>query len=99
MSKELEQTVGFRREVFEEVDMMSNFEQRCKKEPDKVIKFLLECQSRQAKRIFDYSNKISVLEWEIEMTHKVVKKVTSQEVFEKFNSQIEKKKAKINVDN
>lgn len=73
---------------------MNNFEQRCKNEPDKVIKFLLECQSRQAKRIFDYSNKISALESEIEMTHKIVKKVTSQEVFEKFNSQLEKKKSK-----
>ena len=76
---------------------MNNFEQRCKNEPDKVIKSLMEMQSRQAKRIFDYSNKISALESEIEMIHKIVKKVTSQEVFEKFNSQLEKKKAKTKV--
>lgn len=76
---------------------MSKFEERCKSEPDKVIKYLMDCQSRQAKRIFDYSNKISALESEIEMIHKVVKKVTSQEVFEKFNSQLEKKKAKTKV--
>jgi hypothetical protein len=77
---------------------MSDFEERCKNEPDKVIKFLMDCQSRQAKRIFDYSNKISDLESEIELIHKIVKKVTSTEVLDKFNSQLEKKKQKLGVD-
>ncbi len=77
---------------------MSKFEERCKNEPDKVIKYLMECQSRQAKRIFDHSNKISELESEIELIHKVVKKVTSPEAFDKFNSQLEKKKQKSRVD-
>jgi len=77
---------------------MNNFEERCKNEPDKVIKFLMDCQSRQAKRIFDYSNKISDLESEIELIHKIVKKVTSTEVLDKFNSQLEKKKQKLGVD-
>ncbi len=77
---------------------MDSFKQKCVDDPQIVMKNVLEMHSRPAKRIFDYSNKISELESEIEMIHKVVKKVTSPEVFDKFNSQLEKKKQKLGVD-
>jgi len=65
--------------------MLNNFQQRCQNEPEKVIKSLMEMQSRQAKRIYDYSNEISSLKEDIEIIYKTIKKVSSPEAFEKFN--------------
>jgi len=79
--------------------MTRDFNERCKNEPDKVIKEILDMHKRQAKRIHDYSKKLEVCELQIEMMTKVISKSgeNAEQMLEKETLKLEKKLKKIEV--
>lgn len=74
--------------------MANPFKERCETDPQGVIKDLLSQSRNQAKAIHEKSGKIKELEDEITLILTVLKKVASDDVIEKFETELKKKKAK-----
>lgn len=72
------------------------FQQRCKRDPQGVIKDLLACQTRQAKTIHERGLKIEELDEELSLFLTVLKKVASEDIIEKFETELKKRKDKRN---
>jgi hypothetical protein len=73
---------------------LSPFQSRCKKDPQAVIKDLVACQTRQAKTIHERGNKIAALDAELTLFLTVLKKVADQDIIDKFEAELTKRKNK-----
>lgn len=72
----------------------NKFKDRCKDDPQGVIKELLEQSSRQAATIHKRGLRIEELDKELTVFLSVLKKVAPEEVLLKFHEALEKRKKK-----
>tara|TARA_Y100000034_G_scaffold33124_2_gene40646 strand:+ start:2910 stop:3173 length:264 start_codon:yes stop_codon:yes gene_type:complete len=72
----------------------SVWDKRCKDDPQGVIKDLLAQSTRQAKTIRDRGVKIEELDGELSLFLSVLKKVAPDDIIEKFEVELMKKKNK-----
>ena len=70
------------------------FQIRCQSEPQEVIKDLIKQTSRQAKSIHDKGNRIDELDGELTLFLTVLKKVADQDIIDKFEAELIKRKNK-----
>jgi hypothetical protein len=83
--------------VIPETPLMSDpspFQSRCKSDPQGVIKDLLACQTRQAKTIHKRGLQIEELDGELTLFLTVLKKIADQDIIDKFEKELTKRKNK-----
>lgn len=74
--------------------MESKFQNRCKNDPQGVIKDLVIQTSKQAKTIHDRGNRIEALDAELTLFLTVLKKIAPEDIIAEFEEELTKKKNK-----